>query len=57
MFVLEKRHEWIYAMYDFTLDELEWLIEYIPHEDEFAKDIRQAINEMKQSKFEGHKVA
>ena len=57
MFTLEERHGRIYAMYDFTLDELCWLLDFIPHADEIATDARRAINEMKQAEFEGHNIA
>ncbi len=57
MFTLEERHSKIYAMYDFTLDELHWLLDYVPHEDPFAKDIKQSINQLKQAEFEGRNIA
>ncbi len=57
MFTLEERHSKIYALYDFSLDELYWLLEYIPHEDLMAKDAKMTINELEQLKFEGKQVA
>jgi len=55
--IVERRGE-LYAMYDFTLDELKWLLEYVPHNDSFAKDLSQGIHQLEQAEFDrkGEKV-
>ena len=57
MFTLEERHGKLYAMYDFTSDELNWLLEWIPHNDELAEDAKRIINELKQAEFGGRQIA
>ncbi len=52
MFTIEERHGTVYAMYDFTLDELEWLLSLVPHKDGFARDIQQGIIQLKQAEFD-----
>lgn len=38
-----------YAWYDFTLDELYWLLAYIPESDDFKKTIWEGIKLLEQN--------
>lgn len=56
MFTIEKRNGTAYAWYDFTIDELYWLLPYIPESDDFKKKLWEGIELLEQAGVKKWKV-